>query len=103
MKNVTNILIVDDEQDIAELLTDAFTDAGYQAKYALSAKDAFEIVASGWAKVVISDMRMPDESGVDFLICQFSSLLVTQDAFSCNTLCSHCSEACSGMLTVSPW
>ncbi|MCB0421835.1 MAG: response regulator [Bdellovibrionales bacterium] len=61
------ILIVDDEEDILEILENAFQMFGFQVKTALSGNKAIEILKSYPADTVISDIRMPDGDGLVLL------------------------------------
>ncbi len=63
------ILIADDEQDIRELLGDFMEAEGYQCLLAEDAFKAQEILDGEDANIdiVMSDIRMPGKSGLDFL------------------------------------
>jgi DNA-binding NtrC family response regulator len=60
-------LVVDDEKSILLLLKDALTQWGYQVTCAGSAAEALEILKDGLFDALISDIRMPDMSGLDLL------------------------------------
>lgn len=60
------LLVVDDEPDILATLRDFFR-FDYDVVGALSARDAHEVLAARAVHVVMSDQRMPDTSGVEFL------------------------------------
>ncbi|MCL5062778.1 MAG: response regulator [Nitrospiraceae bacterium] len=62
-----NILIVDDEPNVISALTRVFIDEPYRIYSANSAPKAMEILKKHSIKVVISDERMPEISGSEFL------------------------------------
>ena len=61
------ILVVDDEKSILLLLKEALTQWGYQVTTASSAVDALALLKNGIFDALISDIRMPDMSGLDLL------------------------------------
>jgi two-component system response regulator HupR/HoxA len=61
------ILIVDDEQRSLEALERNLSDE-FDVQTALNAIDAEAILADHWVQIVLCDQRMPDISGVDFLV-----------------------------------
>jgi PAS domain S-box-containing protein len=67
MASLPRILIVDDEEAILETMTFTFDD-DYEVLTAASASRALELLdESGPVAVVISDQRMPEITGVEFL------------------------------------
>jgi PAS domain S-box-containing protein len=67
MASLPRILIVDDEEAILETMTFTFED-DYEVLTAASASRALELLdESGPVAVVISDQRMPEITGVEFL------------------------------------
>jgi DNA-binding NtrC family response regulator len=62
-----NLLFVDDETEILEILVDLFMDEGYQLHTATRASDAMQIMDSHPIDFVLTDLRLPDSSGSDFL------------------------------------
>jgi CheY-like chemotaxis protein len=63
----SRILVVDDEEAILETMTYTFED-DYQVLTATSARQALEMLElDGRVAVVISDQRMPEMTGVEFL------------------------------------
>ncbi len=63
----SRILVVDDEEAILETMTYTFED-DYQVLTATSARQALDLLeADGRVAVVISDQRMPEMTGVEFL------------------------------------
>ena len=61
------LLLVDDEPHILSSLTRLLRREGYQILTATSPTEAFEMLAKQAMQVVISDQRMPDMSGTEFL------------------------------------
>jgi len=64
---VANILIVDDERSICELLEITFRKDGHRVEIATRAEAARRSLESKLFDIIISDIRMPDMSGVDLL------------------------------------
>lgn len=62
------ILVVDDEQLIAQSLRDILTRAGFDTVYALSGTEAIEMAEQICPDIVISDVIMPDLDGVQTAI-----------------------------------
>ncbi len=61
------LLFVDDEANILSALNRVFRQQGYEIHLAESGKAGLEILESNTVDVVISDMRMPNMSGAEFL------------------------------------
>ena len=61
------LLLVDDEPNVLSSLTRLLRREGYSILTATSPADAFELLAKQPVQVVISDQRMPDMSGTEFL------------------------------------
>jgi len=64
---VANILIVDDEKSICELLEITFRKDGHRVEIAASGELGRRRIESKLFDIIISDIRMPDMSGVDLL------------------------------------
>lgn len=64
---VKKILIIDDEKSILDLLSVVFTKEGYSVKTALSAVKAFELIEKEDFALIISDIKLPEKSGLDIL------------------------------------
>jgi DNA-binding NtrC family response regulator len=62
-----SILIVDDEPNVISALTRVFIDEPYRIYSASSASEAMEILKEYTVKVVVSDEKMPDVTGSEFL------------------------------------
>jgi diguanylate cyclase (GGDEF)-like protein/PAS domain S-box-containing protein len=61
------LLLVDDEQNILSALRRLFRREGYQVLTATAGAEALELLALNPVQVIISDQRMPEMSGVEFL------------------------------------
>jgi two-component system response regulator PilR (NtrC family) len=66
-REMPNILVVDDERSICELLEITFRKEGYRIEVAHNVEAAKRKLESQIFDIVISDVRMPRESGVDLL------------------------------------
>jgi len=66
-KEMPHILVVDDERSICELLEITFRKEGYRIEVAHNVEAARRKLESQIFDIVISDVRMPGESGVDLL------------------------------------
>lgn len=67
MNSKPSILVVDDEPNIIEILEIALRDQGMEVFQASSAAEALELLRKTEVDLVISDIRMPDKSGVELL------------------------------------
>ncbi|MCX8030815.1 MAG: response regulator [Thermodesulfovibrionales bacterium] len=63
-----NILFVDDEVNILKSLKRLFMDEDFNVYTASSAKEGFEILSEDEFAVVVSDQRMPEITGTEFLM-----------------------------------
>ncbi|MBI2156761.1 MAG: sigma-54-dependent Fis family transcriptional regulator [Candidatus Rokubacteria bacterium] len=61
------VLVVDDEPSILRLLNEALTQWGYQVTTAANAREAIEALRTGLFDAAITDIRMPDMSGLELL------------------------------------
>jgi two-component system response regulator PilR (NtrC family) len=66
-KEVTHILVVDDERSICELLEITFRKEGHRVEIANSVEAAKRKLESQIFDIIISDVRMPGATGVDLL------------------------------------
>src|SRR5579863_1274354 len=64
---MAHILVVDDERSICELLEITFRKEGHRVEVALNGESARRKLESQIFDIVISDIRMPDATGVDLL------------------------------------
>ena len=67
MKNISNILIVDDEKDIRESLGDILTDEGFNVFLAKNASDAIKYKEKQKIDLILLDIWMPDTDGISLL------------------------------------
>ncbi|WP_313919813.1 EAL domain-containing protein [Tahibacter sp.] len=61
------LLLLDDEENVLRALVRLLRRDGYNIETATNARQAFEILAAQPVQVIISDQRMPDISGTEFL------------------------------------
>jgi len=61
------ILIIDDEKSLVDLLTVVFKKEGYRVKTSLSAAGALDLLEKEAFDLVITDIKMPQRSGMDIL------------------------------------
>ena len=61
------LLLVDDEEDIGAALARLLRRDGYKILRAKSAKDGLALLAENEVGVIVSDQRMPEMTGVEFL------------------------------------
>jgi two-component system, NtrC family, response regulator PilR len=67
IRELTHILVVDDEQSICELLEITFRKEGHRVEVAHSVEAARRKLESQIFDIIISDIRMPGAGGVDLL------------------------------------
>ncbi|MBN2715850.1 MAG: response regulator [Deltaproteobacteria bacterium] len=63
-----SLLIVDDDPPVAASLRRLFQRSGFRVSVAGSGNQAIEMLAQVAPRVVVSDYRMPDISGIDVLM-----------------------------------
>jgi len=63
----SRLLVVDDELAIREVLADGLSVFGYNVRVASDAAGAFQAVREGDIALVLSDIDMPGESGIELL------------------------------------
>jgi signal transduction histidine kinase/CheY-like chemotaxis protein len=66
-KKPTRILVVDDEQIVLSLLSDALSDVGYEVTSTISAVEAIEMVRTSNFDFIMTDIRMPEMNGIDLV------------------------------------
>lgn len=66
MQETQRILIVDDEQDILDFLSEFFDHKGFQPFTACDGVEALEIMERENFSLVLSDIRMPKMDGIEF-------------------------------------
>ncbi len=67
IKKKYKILIVDDEPLIRESLYEIFRIEGYRVQRAASGEEAVEILKKDSVDIIISDLKLPNMTGIDFL------------------------------------
>ncbi|MFA5515697.1 MAG: sigma-54 dependent transcriptional regulator [Desulfuromonadales bacterium] len=67
MKNLSQILIIDDEASNRDALQLLLASAGYQVQAAASGEEALEILQETPFEVIITDLFLPGVSGIDIL------------------------------------
>lgn len=67
MNDLKTLLFVDDEEEILEILVDLFSDEGYDLHTATKATDALQIMDDYSIDFVLSDLKLPDSSGLELL------------------------------------
>src|SRR5229473_2307439 len=67
VREMAHILVVDDERSICELLEITFRKEGHRVEFANNVETAKRKLESQIFDIVISDVRMPGEGGVDLL------------------------------------
>jgi DNA-binding response OmpR family regulator len=66
-KELSNILIVDDEPNICQLLVRFLTPEGYNCRTACGGEEALKALESDIFQLVLADIIMPGMSGIDLL------------------------------------
>ncbi|HLT13865.1 MAG TPA: EAL domain-containing protein, partial [Marinobacter sp.] len=66
-KGEKTLLLLDDEANILRALTRVLRKDGYRILSTTSVNEAFSLLAENEVQVIISDQRMPEMSGTDFL------------------------------------
>ncbi|MDC0093298.1 sigma-54 dependent transcriptional regulator, partial [Alphaproteobacteria bacterium] len=67
IKNIKNIIIVDDDRSIRVVISTALTRAGYNVKSSGTAAGMWRLVESGFADLLITDVGLPDGDALDVL------------------------------------
>lgn len=66
-REIGSLLIVDDEPDLLDILSDALGPLNLRIQTALNGRDALKIVRSGDVDAVLTDINMPIMSGLQLL------------------------------------
>jgi DNA-binding NtrC family response regulator len=64
---MATILCVDDEPSVGMILEDALVRAGHEAVVVRGVAEGLEVLARGGVDLIISDYRMPGQTGLEFL------------------------------------
>lgn len=67
MRPERTLLLLDDEDNVLRSLVRLFRRDGYRLLTANSVRDAFDLLASNRVQVIVSDQRMPEMTGTEFL------------------------------------
>jgi DNA-binding NtrC family response regulator len=62
------VLVVDDEETIAETLAVIFRNHGYQARTAHSAEEAIDVIAEWQPNLALLDVNLPKMNGIDLAV-----------------------------------
>ena len=62
-----SVLVVDDEEDLREILRFELEDQGYNVLEADGVDEALSRLSKNHVDVVVSDIRMPERSGIELL------------------------------------
>jgi len=65
---MTRILIIDDDSELRQTLSDILSEAGYSTDLAVSGSEALEKVVSEEYDIALLDMMMPGRDGIEVLI-----------------------------------
>ena len=65
--NLKNIWVLDDDQSIRWVIEKALNRNGYIVKTFDSVEDAMDFIGTSNPDLILSDVRMPGKSGLDFL------------------------------------
>jgi two-component system response regulator PilR (NtrC family) len=67
MADKITILVIDDEPIVADALMIVLSDSGYDVAVAMTGRDGLDKIATRRFDVTITDLRLPDMSGLDVL------------------------------------
>lgn len=60
-----SILVIDDEQDVREFLSDLLEDQGYSVRMATNGIEALDMMKQETPDLILLDLLMPKETGTD--------------------------------------
>ncbi len=66
-QNRYRVLVVDDEQQIVEIINEVLSESGFQSTSAPTARQALASLRRERFHLLITDVRLPDSSGIDLL------------------------------------
>ena len=81
MKKELKITIIDDEQDVRESIAQWLTLSGFQTEEFQSAVHALKVINKNYPGIIISDIKMPDMDGIEFLISKLKNTKNNSDFF----------------------
>ena len=64
---MAKILIVEDEEILAEMYQDKFTQVGYEVFLAFDSREGIELAKKEKPDLILLDILLPDENGIQFL------------------------------------
>lgn len=67
MNHLTNLLVIDDNPDFLETLTEVLTEEKLSVTGAGSAQEALKLLENNEVDAIICDFNMPDMNGLEFL------------------------------------
>ena len=67
MKHKLKVAIIDDEKDVRESISQWLTLSGFETQEFQSAEKALKVINNDYPGVIISDIKMPDMNGLEFL------------------------------------
>jgi CheY-like chemotaxis protein len=67
IKQIKNILLIDDEKELCFLLGDSLSSRGFQIEFAHTKKEALKLMKSQLPNLVLLDLRLPDGDGMTLL------------------------------------
>jgi DNA-binding NtrC family response regulator len=102
------LLLVDDEPNVLSSLKRLFRRDGYHILSTCSAREGLEMLATNAVQVVISDQRMPEMSGTEFLsrvkqLHPKSMRLVLSGYTDLNTVTQAINEGAIYKFLTKPW
>jgi CheY-like chemotaxis protein len=62
----TSILVVDDNQDMFSVVSDALESFDYELRFATNAEEARKIIKAEDFSLIICDIKMPGQDGLSF-------------------------------------
>ena len=67
MEEKVTVLVIDDEPIVADALMLVLSDSGYEVAVAMTGRDGLDKISKQRFDVTITDLRLPDMSGMDVL------------------------------------
>ena len=67
MRQKLKVVIIDDEKDVRESISQWLTLSGFETQEFQSAQQALKVINKDYPGVIISDIKMPDINGIEFL------------------------------------
>jgi DNA-binding NtrC family response regulator len=67
MEEKVTVLVIDDEPSVADALMVVLSDSGYEVAVAMTGRDGLDKISRHRFDVTITDLRLPDMSGMDVL------------------------------------